>query len=249
MLGEIASPYADFSSLQWRHNGRDSVSNHQPQDCLLNPLFRCRSKKTSKLRVTGLCAGNSPGTGEFPAQMASNAENVSIWWYHHCRVSFRGKSYIAIASGRNASLEVINFVIDSGFICNLDAIFDFGCFCCKRVMGYIMYKDVDAVFGVLDILSALLAPRARNRDRLPKDSPHKGPVMQRFYGLFLLACMSLLNTLVLMWRHRNRLLSQRCVPRKILAARPVTRKMRANVCSAREHYIWRSLVYVKVGTH
>ena len=33
-----------------------------------------RSKKTSKLRVTGLCAGNSPGTGEFPAQMASNAE-------------------------------------------------------------------------------------------------------------------------------------------------------------------------------
>ena len=32
------------------------------------------SKKTSKLRVTGLCAGNSPGTGEFPAQMASDAE-------------------------------------------------------------------------------------------------------------------------------------------------------------------------------
>ena len=28
-------------------------------------------------------AGNSPGTGEFPAQMANNAENVSIWWRHH----------------------------------------------------------------------------------------------------------------------------------------------------------------------
>ena len=27
--------------------------------------------------------GNSPGTGQFPAQMASNAENVSIWWRHH----------------------------------------------------------------------------------------------------------------------------------------------------------------------
>ena len=40
-------------------------------------------KKTSKLRVTGLCAGNSPVTGEFPAQMASKAENVSIWWRHH----------------------------------------------------------------------------------------------------------------------------------------------------------------------
>ena len=70
-------------SLRWRHNERDSVSNHQPHDCLLNRLFRRRSKKTSKLRVTGLCAGNSPGTGEFPAQMASYAENVSIWWRHH----------------------------------------------------------------------------------------------------------------------------------------------------------------------
>ena len=47
-------------TLQWRHNGRDDVSNHQPHDCLLNRLFRRRSKKTSKHRVTGLCAGNSP---------------------------------------------------------------------------------------------------------------------------------------------------------------------------------------------
>ena len=70
-------------SLLWRHNGHDGVSNHQPHDCLLIRLFRRRSKKTSKLRVTGLCAGNSPGTGEFPAQMASNAENVSIGWRHH----------------------------------------------------------------------------------------------------------------------------------------------------------------------
>ena len=70
-------------SLQWRHNGRDGVSNHQPHDCVLNRFFRRRSKKTSKLRVTGLCAGNSPVAGEFPTQMASNAENVFIWWHHH----------------------------------------------------------------------------------------------------------------------------------------------------------------------
>ena len=50
-------------SLQWRHNGRDSVSNHQPHGCLLNRLFRRRSKKTTKFRVTGLYAGNSPVTG------------------------------------------------------------------------------------------------------------------------------------------------------------------------------------------
>ena len=46
-------------------------------------MFRCRSKKTSKLCLTVLCAGNSPVTGEFPAQMASTVENVSIWWSHH----------------------------------------------------------------------------------------------------------------------------------------------------------------------
>ena len=72
-----------MKALQWRHNDRDGVSNHQPRDCLLNSLFRRRSQKTSKLRVTGLCEGNSPVTGEFPEQRASNSENVSIWWHHH----------------------------------------------------------------------------------------------------------------------------------------------------------------------
>ena len=72
-----------YCSLQWRHNQHDGVSNHQPPDCLLNPLFRRKSKKTPKLRVTGLCVRNSPGTVEFPAQMTSNAEKVSIWWRHH----------------------------------------------------------------------------------------------------------------------------------------------------------------------
>ena len=55
----------------------------RPHGCLLKRLFGCRSKKTSQLRVTGLCAGNSPVTGEFPAQMASNADNFSIWWRHN----------------------------------------------------------------------------------------------------------------------------------------------------------------------
>ena len=40
-------------------------------------------KQTPKLRVTGICAGNSPVIGEFPAQRTSNAENVSIWRRHH----------------------------------------------------------------------------------------------------------------------------------------------------------------------
>ena len=81
-------------ALQWRHNGRDGVSNHQHHDCLLNRLFRRRSKKTLKLCVTGLCAGNSPATGEFPAQMANNAENVSIWWRHHGLNQSKGENKI-----------------------------------------------------------------------------------------------------------------------------------------------------------
>ena len=55
--------------LQWRHNGRHRVSNHQPRDCLLNRLFRRRTKKIKAPRHS--------------AQMASYAENVSIWWHHH----------------------------------------------------------------------------------------------------------------------------------------------------------------------
>ena len=61
---EISTLYV--LALQWRYNEYESVSNHQPYDCLLDRLLRRRSKKTSKLRVTGLCAGNSPVTGEFP---------------------------------------------------------------------------------------------------------------------------------------------------------------------------------------
>ena len=79
----ITTEWYRFIVLRWRHNERSGVSNHQPLDCLLKYLFRRRLKETSKLRVTGLCEGNSPLTGEFPAQRASNAENASIWWRHH----------------------------------------------------------------------------------------------------------------------------------------------------------------------
>ena len=54
--------------------------------CLLNLLFRRRSKKTSKFHVTGLCEGNPTVTGGFHSQTASNMENVSIWWRHHGQV-------------------------------------------------------------------------------------------------------------------------------------------------------------------
>ena len=65
-------------TLQWRHNECEGVSNHQHLNCLLSHLFRRRSKKTSKLPVTGLCEANPSVT----SQRASNMENVSIRWCH-----------------------------------------------------------------------------------------------------------------------------------------------------------------------
>ena len=62
------------TASQWCHNERNSVSNHWHLHCLLNCWFRWRSKKTSKFSFTGLCAVNSPVTGEFPAQRANNME-------------------------------------------------------------------------------------------------------------------------------------------------------------------------------
>ena len=68
--------YTYLTPLQWRHDMRDGVSNHQPHDCLLMRFFRRRSKKTSKFRVTDLCAGihhrwavNSPHKGPVTPKM------------------------------------------------------------------------------------------------------------------------------------------------------------------------------------
>ena len=75
--------------LQWRHNEGDGVSNHRRLDDFLNRLLRRRSKKTSKLRVTGLCEGNSPVTGEFTSQRLVTRKMIPFndvimaknWWY------------------------------------------------------------------------------------------------------------------------------------------------------------------------
>ena len=58
--------FAGPSSYQWRHNGLDGVSNHQPYDCLLKLLFRRRTKKASKLCVTGLWVGKFTGNRWIP---------------------------------------------------------------------------------------------------------------------------------------------------------------------------------------
>ena len=56
-IQENTFDYVCCKTLQWRHNERDGVSNHQRLDCLLNRLFRPRSKKTSKLRSLAFVRG------------------------------------------------------------------------------------------------------------------------------------------------------------------------------------------------
>ena len=74
-------------ALQWRHNDHNGVSNHQPHGCLLNCLFRRRSEKTSKLRVTGLCVWNSPGPVNSPhkgpvTRKMFPFDDVIMWAWH-----------------------------------------------------------------------------------------------------------------------------------------------------------------------
>ena len=84
-MRQFISSIPDYCCAEWdplTGNGC-KASMGIPILCYRWWLFRRRSKKITELRVTGLCVGNSPVAGESPAQKASNAENVSIWWRHH----------------------------------------------------------------------------------------------------------------------------------------------------------------------
>ena len=91
-------------TLQWHHNGLAGVSNHQPHHCLFSRVLRSRSKKTSKLRATGLCAGihrwlvNSshkwPITRKmFPLDDVIMALQIHCTLDEHCRPRFKRGSH------------------------------------------------------------------------------------------------------------------------------------------------------------
>ena len=110
--------------LQWRHIARESVSNHQRLDCLSKRLL----KKTSKFRVTGLFAGNSPVPGEFPTQRTSNAKSVSIWWRHHEDSDTGGCMHIWLLNlwccnawlGKRSALKIFVLVVNTMIWYKLD---------------------------------------------------------------------------------------------------------------------------------
>ena len=135
-------------SLQLRHNGRDGASNHQPHGCLLNRLFRCGSKKTSKPRVTGLCARNSPVTDEFPAQKASNAENVSIWWRHHGTwLTLRGQMPLYTMLPVAATMLTLKSNMFSSNINWLAMILSVGPRDFTRYQGFLLLKWINLILG------------------------------------------------------------------------------------------------------
>ena len=83
---EVKHPPGHRQAWHWIHYNDVTMSAMASQITdVSNCWFQRRSKKVSKLCVSGLCAGNSPVTGEFPTQKASDAENASIWWRHHVR--------------------------------------------------------------------------------------------------------------------------------------------------------------------
>ena len=154
-------------TLQWRYNGRDCVSNHQPHHCLHNRLFRCRSKKISKLRVTGLCE----------AERASNAENVSILcrlhgWHQDAHSLFSRLRSWPHGHCRDISAEYMishyNDVIMSTMASQITSL---------TIVYSTVYSDVDQRKHQSSASLAFL----RGVHRRPVNSPHKGPVTRKMF--------------------------------------------------------------------
>ena len=78
----ISSLYSAVFQIHYNYVIMSAMVSHLACLTIVYSTVFQGSKKISNLQVTGLCAGNSPVTGEFPAQRASNAENISIWWHH-----------------------------------------------------------------------------------------------------------------------------------------------------------------------
>ena len=174
---------------------------------------RRRSKKTSKLRVIGLCEGNSPVTGEFPAQMASNAKNVSTWWRHHgdlyiqyiCLFSTSwkqwsrtGGSWCALRSSDGFSLGLFQSHVSGQHRL---------CTCCIIHYNDVKMSAMASQITSLTIVystdadqrkhqsSALLA-FVRGIPRWPTNFPHKRPVTRKMFSFDDASCRWAVRSLI-----------------------------------------------------
>ena len=97
-------------SLQWRHNERYGVSNHRCLEGLLDLLFRRRSKKTSKLRVTGRCEGNSPVNSPHKGHVTwkmFSFDDVIVYFYYKSHNEHASYPKIHTTQKRNVHISVI----------------------------------------------------------------------------------------------------------------------------------------------
>ena len=117
-----------------------ATQEHQPTIVYSTVYSGEDKKKTSKLRVTGLFEGNSPVTGEFPAQMDSNAENFGdIWWRHHFDNIFQ--SMISRQMWQAITCMTTQF---RGYICvPRPAWVDGSIFVYIKILGHLIYRLVD----------------------------------------------------------------------------------------------------------
>ena len=107
-------PESVMITLHWRHNEPDGVSNHQPRDCLLNCLFRCRRKHQSSASLAFVRRIHR-GPVDSPHKKASNAENISIWWRHNVFVKWTTKSIFQRHLNKNKNSPSWNKHLEMSF--------------------------------------------------------------------------------------------------------------------------------------
>ena len=88
MTWKIISFIRIVVALSWHYSDviMSTMASQIPSITIVYSTVTSGADQGKQFRVTGLCEGNSPVTGEFPAQRASNAENISIWWRHHDKI-------------------------------------------------------------------------------------------------------------------------------------------------------------------
>ena len=155
------------------------------------PFIQAQIKGNTKPRVVGLCAGNSPVTGEFPAQMASNAENVSIWWRHHVVTDDMA------SRASDHPMNGIHLFIDYYLFRSINR-------CC------FLWRMISSEYGEIIklILSWLwhanafaLMALVKRINRSPVDSLHKWPAMLKFDIVLLFNERTVKQTVELPSRH------------------------------------------------
>ena len=151
-----------------------------------------RSKKTLKLHLTGLCQWNSPVTEGFPSQRASNAENVSIWWYHHVMILHHASDTVDSIYNiqwKSGNREVLFEMINEVHFHYNDGIMN--AMASQITSLTIVYSSVYSGADPRKHQSSASLAFVRGIHRWPVNSPHKGPVTRNIFHLMTSSCHSL----------------------------------------------------------